>query len=266
MFSVFGCDFSGAKDASNKICVCEAYWDGKTLHLLRLVELEERLDLVHMIANHPGFWGIDMPFSIPETFVSAFGGWRAMLQSAFKVDRRRFKQQFPVRHSRASDVMIFRETDRAVDGKSPISSTPLDMLGMLYGSFKVLDALISLESVKVFPFMDGPDMKQANLFEVYPRTISNHLQLIGTESVSEIVEKFTNVFEQPLSIKLAERMEESIQSEHIRDSLYACLIMVYTALQCGLAESWANKPLCLSEQEWLMRYTEGAIIRLPFHP
>jgi hypothetical protein len=263
MISVFGCDFSGAKDASNKICVCEAYWDGTTLHLLRLVELEERLDLVHMISTHPGYWGMDMPFSIPAPFVAPFGDWRTMLQSAYQVNRRAFKQQFPVRHSRASDSAIFRETDRAVGGKSPISSTPLDMLGMLYGSFKVLDTLMNHNCVKVYPFMDGPDPEKANLFEVYPRTIIKHLQWTDTESISSIIAKYANVFEMPITIKIAEHFEERIQSEHLRDAFCACLIMAYAVIQIGLAKTWANRPVCLNAQEWQLRHTEGAIIRLP---
>jgi hypothetical protein len=267
--NIYGCDFSGAKDAAGRICICHAKWDGQSLHLLEVRELEERLDLVRAIRTSPGFWGIDMPFSIPANSVQSFGGWKKMIGAAHRLSRREFKNLFPVTHSTPAKKELFRLTDLLVGAKSPISSTPLDMLGMLYGSFKVLD-MVMLDDARVYPFMESPDMAVANLFEVYPRSLMTLLKLRGHESFAEVCDRFeqlaaTNEAEErvyPIRVQMIDEFERQITSEHMRDAVFACLIIAYATITERLSSDWSDCPAFLTEQEWQFRHTEGAVVRI----
>jgi hypothetical protein len=260
---IFGCDFSGAKQADKKICVCEAEWQENKLVLLRVIELEERLDLVHMIQMSTAPWGMDMPFSVPNQWVHHFGGWSSLLALPFTHSRNEFKTLFPKKHSRSNESAIFRNTDRILNAKSPISSTPLDMLGMIYGAFKVLHALRATSTANVYPFDEYPVLSRARLYEVYPRAILNLLELNHDLIHPELLNtRFQEMVEQPFLIEYSIQIQNQLKSEHQWDAVLACITMAYCVINSNIDSDWKSRPKFCSDAEWDVRYTEGTIIRI----
>jgi hypothetical protein len=263
---VYGCDFSGAKDAAQKICVCEATLEGDQLVLQCVNILEERLDLLYLLQTRPGVWGIDMPFSLPKSEVERFGGWRATLSLANQMDRMQFKSLFPVRHSRSSERSMFRATDVAVSAKSPISSTPLDMLGMTYGAFKILDQIVLNEKIHVYPFMDPADKDDTFLCEVYPRCMLNTLGFAHKElQLDLLLQRFAERIDADFSMKYDEQLSSQLKSEHAWDAVLACITLAYCLWKQPFHLRPFERPGFLSDDEWQLRQIEGAIVRMSIH-
>lgn len=260
---VFGCDFSGAKLADKKICICEGQLDNGKLTLLSVHALEDRLDLVREIWTKVGVWGIDMPFSLPRSWLTAFGDWRSMVSSAAQLKREEYKRWFPPMHSRVSQPEMFRRTDLAVAAKSPVSSTPLDMVGMCYGAFKVLDTLLLNESVCVYPFSEKPSPERSQLYEVYPRHLLNLLRMKHDDrNLENVGQAFRDRIDPSFEFTWHEEVTNNINSEHSFDAVLACLTIAYCADKFDLVADWQKQPPCLSKDEWDVCLEEGAVVRI----
>jgi hypothetical protein len=259
---VYGCDFSGARDAAKKIAVCKGRLDGAVWTLEAVEDLEERLDLAARIAVTNAPWGMDMPFSIPQTALGHWGDWSGLVHATGSLEREAFKAQFPPRHSRFADRELFRATDLAVSAKSPISRTPLDMRGMLFGSFKVLHALRICQRVAIYPFDGTPDASRARLYEVYP---GHFIQRLQTGRKSLPPEHWHAAFQAAIDADFhlnlpAERCAD-ITSEHRRDAVLACIVTAYHVYKYGLDTDWSEPLPYVSADEWSSRHREGLILR-----
>ncbi len=260
---IFGCDFSGAKDAAKKICVCRADWHEERLVIKEVIELEERLDLLYLLQSEAGVWGIDMPFSLPQAEVDRFGGWRATLRLANQLDRSAFRALFPKKHSKFSDTSLFRATDLAVKAKSPISVTPLDMLAMTYGAFKVLDIALLNPRVAVYPAMQVESHHDILLTEVYPRCLLDLLDLKHEQlHVQKLPAQFAARVDAQFTIEFDEHVPSQIKSEHAWDALLACITLAYCMRRFRFHERHDSRPDFLSASEWSLRKVEGGVIRI----
>ncbi len=260
---IFGCDFSGAKDASKKICVCRADWQDERLVLQDVVELEERLDLLYLMQSEAGVWGLDMPFSLPRAEVGRFGGWRSALRLANQLDRTSFRALFPKKHSKLSDESLFRTTDLAVSAKSPISVTPLDMLAMTFGAFKVLDTALLNPRVAVYPLMDIGARHDVLLSEVYPRCLLDLLKMKHEElQMQSLLARFAERVDSQFRIEFDEHVPAQIKSEHAWDAVLASITLAYCMWRHRFHETPDERPSFLSDKEWALRKVEGAVIRI----
>lgn len=264
---VYGCDFSGARDAAKKIAVCKGRLTGSVWTLEALYDLEERLDLVARIAATNAPWGMDMPFSIPEGVLAGWGDWSTFVSAAGVLERETFKAKFPPRHSRFADAELFRATDLAVSAKSPISATPLDMRGMLFGSLKVLHTLAVCRRISVYPFDTAPDPNRARLYEVYP----GHLTLALHSGRKSLVpaqwdEAFQAVVDPHFRLEMSASMCAEITGEHRRDAVLACIVTAYHMYRYGLDTDWSAPPPYATNAEWSRRTREGLILRVPLKP
>jgi len=180
---IYGIDFSGAKDAGNKIWIAKGTPDGERLlvsECLRasdLVNSRKELDaclsaLLDLIKCNPNaIFGFDFPFGIPAPFVKE-KTWE------------NFVLAFPNRYESPS---AFREACRKADGGHELkrrtdkeNHTPFSPYNLrlfkqtYYGISKVLFPLIRDRNACVLPFQ-VPDNNKPWILEICPASSLKHL-------------------------------------------------------------------------------------------
>ncbi|MGO4549409.1 hypothetical protein AB4Z29_32045 [Paenibacillus sp. 2TAB23] len=268
---VYGCDFSGAKDPNGKIFITVGDLDNRVLTIERVIPCEDRLDLYHKIKNESGPWGLDFPFSIPNTHLKEQyqSSWKYFIQEAYADTRLHFKTRFGKVHSGRNNDRDCRATDKAVDGKSPISETPISMNGMLYGGRKLIFNL--LNQAAVYPF-DRHREDAARLYEVYP---SHGWAKLGlnredTSAAARLPEQFKLAVDATFDIRLNPHLIPIHATgpkigkliDHASDSVMACITLAYSIYSAKIDKDWEEKPSFATPEEWLHRHQECLVVRI----
>jgi hypothetical protein len=90
---IYGCDFSGAQNPTNKIYVTRATLVANRLHMEEIRNCEERLDVYQAIVTSKAPWGVDVPFSIPGQYLNdKFGSWARLLRYTTTNSRKSFRE------------------------------------------------------------------------------------------------------------------------------------------------------------------------------
>lgn len=267
---VYGCDFSGAKDPSGKIYVTIGRLTDHRLTILEVKDCEDRLDLFYMIKNNPAPWGLDFPFSIPMGHLNEHyqSSWHYFIREAYGDTRMQFKSRFGKVHSGKNNLRDCRVTDIAVNGKSPISETPISMNGMLYGGRKLLFNL--LNDVSIYPF-DSYREDTSRLYEVYPSHGWSKLGLNREDplALAQISDFFKRRVDSSFDIELDISKIPKLTSgdkigrlvDHASDSVMACIVLAYSLYRSPLDALWNLKPSFASDEEWALRGQEGLVVR-----
>lgn len=267
---VYGCDFSGAKDPNGKIFVTAGWLADHRLTILDVKECEDRLDLFYMIKNNPAPWGLDFPFSIPREHLNEHyqSSWPFFIREAYRDTRMEFKQKFGKVHSGKNNIRDCRVTDIAVNGKSPVSETPISMNGMVYGGRKLLFNL--LNDVSIYPF-DSYRENASRLYEVYPSHGWSKLGLnredqLALAQLSDVFKRRVDpCFDIELDLDKIPRLTSGIKIgklvDHASDSVMACIILAYCLYSSPLDAFWGIKPSFASDEEWASRGEEGLVVR-----
>lgn len=265
---IYGCDFSGAKNPEGKIYVTEGNLEAGELTVERVFSCEDRLDLAYYIRSSQAPWGLDFPFSIPDYYLQEqyHSSWDNFLKGAYDDTRESFKQRFGVIHSGRSSRDM-RVTDLALQAKSPVSSTPIAMHGMLYGGRKLLYNL--REAVSVYPFDEVRD-HASRLYEVYPSHGWKTLQLKSSDPAApaEIGTRFKALVDETFAITVTAQAALGTldaagkANPHARDSMMACIPLAYCIYKYDLEKHWPVRPPFATEEEWANREREGLAVRL----
>ncbi|AIQ59415.1 hypothetical protein [Paenibacillus borealis] len=265
---IYGCDFSGAKNPDGKIYITEGNLEQGELTVERVFSCEDRLDLAYYIRSSKAPWGLDFPFSIPDYYLQEQydSSWDRFLQGAYDDTREDFKQRFGVIHS-GRNSRDLRVTDIALQAKSPVSSTPIAMHGMLYGGRKLLFNL--REKVSVYPFGEVRD-NASRLYEVYPSHGWKALQLKSTsqDAPGEIPARFNALVDETFAITVTAQAALGTldaggkPNPHARDSMMACIPLAYCIYKYDLEKHWPVRPPFATEGEWAAREREGLAVRL----
>jgi len=256
---IYGCDFSGARDPESKIFVTVGELREHRLEICEISHCEERLDLFQYIVESKAAWGLDFPFSIPENYLRKFfeGSWETYIHAPY--DRKSFLERFGrIRHS-AKDRSIFRETDLAVQGKSPISSTPIAMLNMLYGGRKLLKYLLKMKQACIYPFTEL-NLQVSRVYEVYP---SHTWQVMNISRKHYTLRQISDWFgERDFRVTFPRALEGAPLTEDQSDSLIACVTMGYCIWKYSVDSDWNRKPVFATDAEWQKRSAEGITLRI----
>lgn len=265
---IYGCDFSGAKNPEGRIFIASGRLSGASFTVEQVYSCEDRLDLTHFIKTSRAPWGMDFPFSVPEYYLEHqyASSWDKFIQGAYEDTREQFKQRFGQIHSGKSSRDL-RETDIAVDAKSPVSSTPIAMHAMLYGGRKLLYNL--REDVSVYPF-DPYRENASRLYEVYPGYGWKALKLKSSDPLAlhNINASFKAQVDSGFEVFItAEAAEATLDDNgkanlHARDAVMACIEMAYCNHKYGLESSGQIQPDFATEQEWRLRALEGLVVRM----
>jgi hypothetical protein len=262
---IYGCDFSGAQNPTNKIYVTRAALVANRLHIEEIINCEERLDVYQAIVASKAPWGMDVPFSIPREYLKLndkFGSWTRLLRYTTTNSRKSFRENFLREHSIRGNHAIFRATDRQVNGKSPISNTPIDMIGMIYGGFKLLDCLVTGGQTSIYPFMPLVSTG-SRLYEVYPKHTWDLLNLKNLNSSHALIpECFQKKIDNNFEITYSTQLNFSSITKDGMDSLVACITLAYCIYQSDIDSDWNKAPGFASNEEWDTRYDEGLVVRL----
>jgi hypothetical protein len=260
--NIYGCDFSGAKDPTQKIYVAKGELNNNRLFIMDVVNCEERLDLFYLIETTKSPWGLDFPFSIPEPYITEYfgGSWDLFISDASISSRIHFSSIFGNVHSNSNNTGIFRNTDLQVGGKSPISSTPIGMLNMLYGGRKLLNYLRNRASV--YPF-DPYDSQVSRLYEVYPKHAWNTMKLTNSSNqFNRIPEAFQRNVDPNFNIRFSDNLNVQSLTPDAMDSIMACIILGYCVYFYSIEDNWNEQPSFSSRTEWNLRKNEGLILRI----
>lgn len=158
-------------------------------------------------------------------------------------------------------------TDIAVDGKSPVSSTPIAMHAMLYGARRLLHNLHG--EAAVYPFQPYRE-DVSRLYEIYPGHGWKALKLKSSapDALQDIPASFkTQIdsgFEVTISAKAAAGATDARgqANQHARDAVMACIQMAYCLRTYKLESGEPFKPEFASEAEWQLRVLEGLVVRM----
>ncbi|OKP93503.1 hypothetical protein [Paenibacillus sp. P46E] len=266
--NIYGCDFSGAKNPEGKIFIARGQLAGHTLTIERVTGCEDRLDLAHYIKESKAPWGMDFPFSIPEYYLQNQydSSWRNFVAGAYEDSREVFRDRFGVIHSGKNNRDL-RFTDIALQAKSPVSSTPIAMHGMLFGGRKLLHHL--QHDVCVYPF-DPLQKTLSRLYEVYPSHGWKSLGLKSSEpgAFQELQAVFKANVDVGFDVTVSrEAMQGALTAGtkpnlHAMDAVMACIEMGYCLWKYNLEEDWEQRPAFAAGKEWEQRSLEGLAVRL----
>lgn len=265
---IYGCDFSGAKNPEGKIFVTRGKLTGNELSIEEVISCEDRLDLLHLIKKTSAPWGLDFPFAIPKHHLQSHysSSWTTFIQEAYSDTREQFKSRFGIVHSGKSDIDL-RETDIAVNGKSPISATPIAMNGMLYGGRKLLFNLQN--DVSIYPFT--PYKREgSHLYEVYPSHLwkTLHLKSSDVATFDNLNSSFKTQIDESFNLSITpEAIQGTLNANgepnlHGMDSIMACIVMAYCIFKYDIDNNWEVRPLFATAQEWNHLSQEGLILRV----
>ncbi|OPH46899.1 hypothetical protein BC351_13315 [Paenibacillus ferrarius] len=263
---VYGCDFSGAINPSEKIFLARAELTAGTLHIQDIIHCEERLDLYYHITAQQAYWGMDMPFAYPAFIyehLETLSDWSSLYDLAVQTSRVQFKEQ--IEHAISSLAQTpTRRTDAALNAKSPLSKTPINMLGLTYGGFKLLAHLVR-SGVNVYPFSEQYTARSC-VYEVYPSHTWRMLGLKRGMPLSTFIASFNDKY--PLHIEVKDTvytciagLKPSMQMDAC-DAVAACVTMAYALAANQLDTSWHQKPTFATDAEWGSSALEGLIVRL----
>ncbi|AIQ53528.1 hypothetical protein [Paenibacillus sp. FSL R7-0331] len=266
--NIYGCDFSGAKNPEGKIFIASGRLTGNRFTVEQVFSCEDRLDLYYYIRTSRAPWGVDFPFSIPEYYLEQqyASSWDTFIEGAYSDTRDQFKQRFGQIHSGKSSRDL-RVTDIAVDGKSPVSSTPIAMHAMVYGALRLLHNLQGDAAVYPFqPYREGV----SRLYEIYPGHGWKALKLKSSapDALQGIPFSFRTQVDSGFEISISPEAEAAAvdargqASLHARDAVMACIQMAYCLRRYGLESSEQHKPEFASEEEWKLRMLEGLVVRM----
>lgn len=256
---VYGADYSGARDPSNKIYYARCRLDRKQITVEKIVKCDDRLDLYDAIVSSNAPWGLDFPFALPKAGYRALKlpGWTELLDYATNSERDQFLNSPLIqlscesKYSNESLRDCWRETDIAVDSFSPLKRNNPNMLSMTYGGLKLL-AYLRKQGVKVFPF-DNLDKSHSRVYEVYP---SNTWAFLGQ------ARSFTNL---PVILagvsSVQYRVGLSIPNQDAADAVIAAVTLAACIREFRLEDDWSKFPPCWREEEWNARNLEGVIVR-----
>ncbi|WP_054941237.1 hypothetical protein [Paenibacillus ihuae] len=266
--TVYGCDFSGAKNPEGKIFIACGSLAGGSFTVNQVYSCEDRLDLYHYIHMSRAPWGMDFPFSIPKYYLERqyASSCDRFIQGAYEDTREQFKQRFGQIHS-GKNSRDLRETDVAVDAKSPLASTPIAMHAMLYGGRKLLYNLRGAASVYPFePYKEN----SSRLYEVYPGYGWKTLKLKSSdpEAFDKLDTSFKTLIDSGFEVCItAEAAKATLDHQgkanlHARDAVMACIEMAYCIRKYKLESSEHTQPEFATAQEWRLRSLEGLVVRM----
>ncbi len=193
--SIYGVDFSGAKDAGKKIWIAEGVIEESRLHIEKcesaVTFLETSNDRDKCLSALSKFLaskgeaaiGLDFPFSLPREIVQKLFGvnnWEGLIQL------------FAERYSKHSEPERFREDCRASDGghevkretdrevRAPWAAYNLKLYRQTYfGMREILAQLVRDKAVCVLPMQDALPGKPW-LLEICPAATLKNLGLYGS--------------------------------------------------------------------------------------
>ncbi|MCP8968058.1 hypothetical protein [Ectobacillus ponti] len=260
MQTVYGCDFSGAKDASKGLFYAEGLLDGHVLRVQRVQQCDDRLDLYAAIIHSEGAWGMDFPFSLPQAAFEALGAgsWEELLAWTAGQTRAdflaRLQEAFPQSHEVKCSLEQLHPQCRAADGAansySPLKQYNPGLRSMVYSAFKLLHYLRK-QGVTVYPFDQKPG--RIRLYEVYPSQVWSRFGLKRAASLQELAHHIQA--EGTLQIEIPGDFADLPQDG--KDAVTACMVMAH---MLAVEEDWTVKPDWCGELEWERRLQEGLIL------
>ncbi len=271
---IYGADFSGSKDPSSGIYFTKGELDGPVLTIAEPpTHCEDRLDLLTVILDSKGPWGLDFPFSIPREAFSTLeiSDWVALLDRPGRTTRKEFaallKERQLTREKRCteSDIgLCCRITDALADACSPFKRTNPDMAMMLYSGLKLLRALRA-HGARVYPF-DAHAADVARAYEVYPSQTWQRVNLTRSVDVAELVRATNLLFDRDIGkfqVRLPDGLEKA-ENQDAADSVAACITLAHavSVSQIDSAEGWTKRLPNQEENEWEARMQEGILVKL----
>lgn len=261
---VYGADFSGAKNPSDKIYYARCELKGNQIIVDEINKCDDRLDLYHEIISTNAPWGLDFPFALPEAGYQALGisGWAELLKYAVSSERDQFTKNSPLtylscqsKHSGSRNISkdFWRETDIASNAFSPLKQNNPNMLAMTYAGLKLL-AYLRDQGVRVYPF-DTYSASSSRVYEVYPSNTWAYLKLKRTNDVSLL----SNDLIKGLSCSLVNIVTAN---QDAADAVIAAVTLAVGIAVHGVEKNWGSPPGCATKNEWAVRKKEGLIIRL----
>ncbi len=265
---VYGVDFSGARDPSDKLCVASGtlYDDGFALE--RVVACDDRLDAFAMLLRAPSdsIWGWDVPFAPAGPAYDAIGftDWEEWLALAADSSRSSFMArldaEFPSFETPCSaHGWACRLTDVACRAASVFKRVQPNLRAMIYAGWKLL-AYAREAGCAVYPFDGvGEGRSGPSLFEVYP---SHTARLAGGARRLEL-EAAAEAARRNAGWRAAPSIELSTPaSQDAADACIACLTVASAYARDREAFAAGRKPAFASDAEWSVRGREGLIVRL----
>lgn len=238
---VYGVDFSGAKNACQKIWISEGFIHGDNLTINNCWQISDFLDdkqkkdryschtvLKNFItSNYDAIFGLDVPFSVPEYLIGN-NNWK------------RFIRKFPSQYNTPEDFRdscrrktsykeLKRRTD--TDKKAPFCVYNLRLYKQtFYGIRDIINPLAEGNHASILP-MQYPEMEKPWLIEICPACTLKHEKLYipykgKTEkeynSRTSIVEHFDSIF------KLSSNVKKSAIEDSEGDALDSVIASVAT--------------------------------------
>jgi hypothetical protein len=264
---IYGVDFSGAKDASERIYIAQGQLtDDGVFTLENCWSCDDRLDLyAAILANDKNaIWGLDFPFApaFPAYERMGFSQWEHWLQLANRSTRSMFSSHLastflPHEGRCHSSNWACRHTDVACHAASPFKQVQPNMRSMVYAGWKLLHYAQNA-GCSIYPWNYKANVPI--LCEVYP---SHTARLATGKRALEIhtVAQLTTLYGGFRKLTISDDLCIPPTQDAV-DACIACLTLAAVYVRDRVALEQGNQPSFSSKLEWENRQYEGLIVRL----
>jgi hypothetical protein len=266
---VYGVDFSGARDPSDKLFVAVGMLDEDGFALERIVPCDDRLDAFAMLLRAPAhsIWGWDVPFAPAGPAYDAIGftDWEEWLALAAGSSRSSFMERldavFPsVETPCAAHGWACRHTDVACRAASPFKRVQPNLRAMIYAGWKLL-AYAREAGCAVYPFDDvgGAQRSGPTLFEIYPShtaRLAGGKRSLDLSAAAAFAQRHAGWGAAPSIERAAPANQDSA------DAAVACLTLASAYARERRAFASGARPSFATDAEWSAAKREGLIARI----
>jgi len=265
---VYGVDFSGARDPSDKLFVAVGTLHDSGFALERIVACDDRLDAFAMLLRAPAesIWAWDVPFAPAGPAYDAIGftDWEEWLALAAGSSRSSFLERldamFPsVEAPCAAHGWACRHTDVACRAASPFKRVQPNLRAMIYAGWKLL-AYAREAGCAVYPFDDvGTGSGGPAFFETYPShtaRLAGGSRRLDLTAAAAIAQRHAGWRTAPSIERVAPATQDAA------DAAAACLTLASAYARERQAFATSARPSFASDAEWSARAREGLIVRL----
>lgn len=241
---------------------------GSTLTVQDVHRCDDESDVhVAILSSAGASWGMDFPFSLPESVFRPFSlrDWPALLGFADtfeKTDLENFLEMselFDPRGVCRRPGDGCRITDAESGAFSPLKRYRPNRLEVAYSGLKLLGYLRRFGAAVVYPF-DGPDPARARLYETNPASTMDRLGLGKPRNPRDFIEAFNNL--PGRAVEMAPLPDHLRGREYDMAAVVSCATLANATRAFGLDASWDHRPAFATVPEWEIRQKEGLIVRL----